>query len=243
MKKKTKAEPKELKVVPVEEGKEYESEGRKLTLVEQPFLSEKQILKIFQRTPANHIYRRPGKGGGQFEYVTGAYIKKVLNYVFGWNWSFKIVEHGTESGQVWVLGELTVAGPDGRNVTKMQFGRAEVKTMKGSTATVDFGNDLKAAATDALKKCASEFGIASDVYAKNEFKEVGILKEKPVKSAEAVVEVEQMVPGPEFECTGCGEAISRPEFEYYQKMQKPALCRRCAKEQKQNAGGDSKQAI
>ena len=37
---------------------------------------------------------------------------------------------------------------------------------------VNLGNDFKASATDALKKCASEFGIASDVYGKNEFKEI-----------------------------------------------------------------------
>jgi recombination DNA repair RAD52 pathway protein len=38
--------------------------------------------------------------------------------------------------------------------------------------TVDFGNDLKSATTDALKKCASEFGLASDVFWKQETKEV-----------------------------------------------------------------------
>ena len=37
---------------------------------------------------------------------------------------------------------------------------------------LDYGNDLKAAATDALKKCASELGIASDIYGSEEFKEI-----------------------------------------------------------------------
>ena len=37
---------------------------------------------------------------------------------------------------------------------------------------LDYGNDLKAATTDALKKCASELGIASDIYGANEFKEI-----------------------------------------------------------------------
>jgi len=39
---------------------------------------------------------------------------------------------------------------------------------------VDFGNDMKAAATDALKKCASELGIASDVYGTAEYAEEGV---------------------------------------------------------------------
>ena len=40
------------------------------------------------------------------------------------------------------------------------------------------GNDLKAATTDALKKCASELGIASDIYAPNEFKAIYVVPEE-----------------------------------------------------------------
>jgi predicted glycosyltransferase involved in capsule biosynthesis len=51
---------------------------------------------------------------------------------------------------------------------------------------LDFGNDLKAAATDAFKKCASLLGVASDVYESDEFMEITIVdsyedKEKGVK--------------------------------------------------------------
>jgi len=34
---------------------------------------------------------------------------------------------------------------------------------------LDFGNDLKAAASDALKKCAAQLGVAADVYDPDEF--------------------------------------------------------------------------
>lgn len=34
---------------------------------------------------------------------------------------------------------------------------------------LDFGNDMKAAASDALKKCAAQLGIAADVYDPDEF--------------------------------------------------------------------------
>ena len=37
---------------------------------------------------------------------------------------------------------------------------------------------LKSASTDALKKCASEIGIASDIYNKEDFKEVQVETEK-----------------------------------------------------------------
>jgi len=143
-----------------------------LSLVSAP-LTKEQLLYILQRTPKNHIYRRPAKGGGEWEYVTGVYVKKVLNFVFGWLWDFEIKEHGREGDLVWVLGRLTIKDKKGNPmIVKEQFGRADIKFKRGSKIPLDFGNDLKAAATDALKKCASELGIASDVYGKNEFKEI-----------------------------------------------------------------------
>jgi len=134
----------------------------------------KQLLHIIQRTPPEHIYHRVGKGGGQFEYVTGTYMKKMLNYTFGWMWDFEIKDHGREKNMVWVLGRLTIKDKKGTPmIVKEQFGRADVKYYKDRTkGELDFGNDLKSAATDALKKCASEFGIASDIYGKGEFEEI-----------------------------------------------------------------------
>jgi spore coat polysaccharide biosynthesis protein SpsF (cytidylyltransferase family) len=39
---------------------------------------------------------------------------------------------------------------------------------------LSIGNDLKSAATDALKKCAAEIGIAADIYNAEEFREVQV---------------------------------------------------------------------
>ncbi len=137
-------------------------------------MNVKQLLHILQKTPIEHIYHRVGKGGGQFDYVTGTYIKKMLNYTFGWMWDFEVKDHGREGDLVWVLGKLTIKDKTGKAmIVKEQFGRADVKYYKErSKGTVDLGNDLKSAATDALKKCASELGIASDVYGKGEFDEI-----------------------------------------------------------------------
>lgn len=156
---------------------ETDKKIRALSIPEQlgqvPALHEKQILHILQRTPKAHVFRRPGKGGGQWEYVTGTYVEKVLNYAFGWDWSFEVKEHGREGNLVWVLGKLTIHSSNGNSLIKEQFGRADVKKSK-TGGDLDFGNDMKAAATDALKKCASLMGVASDIYGKEEFKEVKI---------------------------------------------------------------------
>jgi len=161
-----------------------------LTLVKDRVLDQKQILHVMQRTPADHVYTRPARGGGTWDYVTGIYVKKVLNYAFGWDWDFTIKNHGVEGDCIWVMGRLAVRA-NGKEIVREQFGRADVKKRKDGTGYLDFGNDLKAATTDALKKCASELGIASDVYGKNEFKEIKIaeVKElpKPVRTPSGVV--------------------------------------------------------
>lgn len=185
-----------------------EAEQKGLTQADTP-LSVKQILTIAQRTPKEHIYHRPAKGGGEWEYVTGTYVKKVLNAVFGFMWDFIVVDKGREGDVVWVQGRLTVKDKLGNTITKEQFGRAEVKflteykpkldkdgkpvmnkwgkpdSIKNKTnIPLDYGNDLKAATTDALKKCASEFGIANDVYGKAEFKELDLPNPEPTDELE-----------------------------------------------------------
>lgn len=151
--------------------------AKELAKVENNMLNPQQLKYLLQKTPKNHIYKRKAKGGGTWDYVTGVYMKKVLNLMFGWDWSFEIVEHkfDLEVKQAYVLGKLTV-NSGGRSIVKMQFGRADIKVKQSDGLPLDIGNDLKAASTDALKKCAAELGIASDVYAPNEFKEVLIIE-------------------------------------------------------------------
>lgn len=144
-------------------------------------LSSEQILHIMQKTPKEHIYQRPAKGGGVWDYVTGTYVEKVLNYVFGWDWDYEALTTEEKYGQIIVRGRLTIRTITGKNIVKNQTGRADIKYKKGTQIPMDYGNDEKAANTDALKKCASLLGIASDVYGKNEFKEI---KTKEVNTPE-----------------------------------------------------------
>ena len=174
-----------------------------LSKVENNALNSKQLGFLLSKTPQNHIYKRPAKGGGQWQYVTGVYVKKVLNLMFGWDWSFEVVEHKFDLviGQAYVLGKLTV-NSNGKTITKMQFGRVDIKFRKQTQAQqqagetrnpLDIGNDLKAATTDALKKCASELGVASDVYAPNEFKEIKIVPNEKLTNEEKLKEISQML--------------------------------------------------
>ena len=96
-------------------------------------LNVKQLMHMLQRTPKEHIYKRVGKGGGEFEYVTGTYMKKVLNYMFGWMWDFEVKSHGQEKDLVWVLGRLTMhyrntcqPAPAGRSIRRNYQGANHV---------------------------------------------------------------------------------------------------------------------
>ena len=108
------------------------------------------------------------RGGVELEYITGEQATTRLNETLGFlNWSFRIVEHGIhpEADECWALGELTVT-LDGRTVTRQQFGSQKVKRSRSSGVPLDIGFDLKGAATDALKKCASLIGVALYLWKK-----------------------------------------------------------------------------
>lgn len=164
-----------------------------LSLVENNSLNPDQLQQILKRTPEKYVKERPAKGGGKWKYVTGGYVKKCLNLMFGWDWDFEILSEQIIEKQIIVKGRLTCRS-NGKCIIKMQYGGKDIayktelrkdgdgkiiqengKPKKFPTnEPLDLGNDFKAAATDALKKCASEIGIAADIYNAEEFKELRV---------------------------------------------------------------------
>jgi recombination DNA repair RAD52 pathway protein len=136
-------------------------------------LNAKQLELILKRTPEKYVRNRPAKGGGQWKYVSGGYVKKCLNLLFGFDWSFEILEQMIMHKEAIVKGKLTI-NSNGKTIVKMQFGNKDIMYRKGTEEPLSIGNDLKSAATDALKKCAAEIGIAADIYNAEEFREVQV---------------------------------------------------------------------
>ena len=87
------------------------------------------------------------------------------------------------TGSIFVKGRLSVRIGD-EWVSKEQFGRKEIAFLKNTQTPVDLGNDIKAAATDAKKKCASEFGLFADVYSQEDFFETEIVDDNIKKANE-----------------------------------------------------------
>lgn len=151
-----------------------------LALVENNALSLNQLSFLLKHTPEKYVRERPGKGGQKWKYVSGGYVQKTLNLMFGFNWSFEVVKFEQIGKQAIVLGKLTCVS-NGQTITKMQFGRQDIKYKKETDEPLDLGNDFKGATTDALKKCASQIGIASDIYNKEEFEAFEIADENTLE--------------------------------------------------------------
>jgi hypothetical protein len=108
--------------------------------------------------PEGLIKKRRGVGGKTLSYVDGAQFIRRLNEAFEGAWSFEIVEHLEFSNEVVVLGKLKAQG-----VTKMAFGGASI-TSNSNGVALSIADDLKAAATDALKKASSLLGVGLHLY-------------------------------------------------------------------------------
>lgn len=127
---------------------------------------------ITGKTPKDVIYQRPIRGGASVDYVPGWWFIEQLNSLFGYLWDFEVSDQNIGQKQVWVKGKLTVKTLDGLTVSKTAFGGSDIKTYSDRSdkagLVIDIGDDLKAAATDSLKKAATLLGLASDIYGQRE---------------------------------------------------------------------------
>ena len=103
------------------------------------------------------IKERAGPHGIRVRYVDVHTVIQRLNEGSD-DWSFEIVKHEILDAEVIVLGRLTLDG-----VTKSAFGGSLI-TIREDGAPVSTGDDLKAAASDCLKKSASLFGVGLELY-------------------------------------------------------------------------------
>ena len=105
------------------------------------------------------IRQRRGRNG-MLDYVEGHTVIQRLNEALDGEWSFEIVHHEVREEEVLVVGKLTAG-----TVVKMAFGGSQVTRERESAKLVSVTDDLKAAATDALKKCATFLGVGLHLYA------------------------------------------------------------------------------
>jgi hypothetical protein len=117
-------------------------------LLEKPFAPEQ-------------IKQREGNFGKTLDYIEGHSVIQRLNDAFDAKWSFEILKHEIQKDteEVIVLGKLSVG-----EVVKTQFGWSRISRAEETGEIISLADDLKAAATDSLKKAATLLGIGLNLY-------------------------------------------------------------------------------
>lgn len=106
---------------------------------------------------AELVRTRPGKLGKSVSYVeTWAVIERLNEACDAWD--FHVERFEVLDAEVVVLGRLVADG-----ITKTAFGGSAL-TFDRDGVAVSVADDLKAAASDALKKCASLLGVGLELY-------------------------------------------------------------------------------
>ena len=120
---------------------------------------EDTIGALLRPFPNSKIKSRPGHNGLQLSYVEGHSVIQRLVEVFGLAWSFRVLQHEIGNQQVIVLGELRVG-----DTVKQAFGGSDITRARDGGQSISVADDLKSAATDALKKAATLLGVALHLY-------------------------------------------------------------------------------
>jgi len=121
---------------------------------------DKDTREVLERPfPPEQIRTRKGSFGKELEYTEVHNFIARLNQAFAGDWSFDIVEHRLLDNEVVVLGKLAAG-----EIHKSAFGCSAITTVRESGENVSLGDDLKAAASDALKKCSSLLGLGLHLY-------------------------------------------------------------------------------
>jgi len=120
---------------------------------------DKTVRKVLATPFAKDLIKtRQGRGGGQWKYVEGAQYINRLNDAFEGDWSFELVSHQIGQDSIVVHGRIRAGG-----VVKEAFGGSEITRRKNGDL-LSIIDDLKSAATDALKKAASLLGLGLALY-------------------------------------------------------------------------------
>jgi len=131
--------------------------------------------------PTHQIKNRQGNFGNTLAYLEAHAVIQRLNDALDAAWSFEIVSHDVLQDEVLVLGKLTAG-----ETIKTQFGTSSITRNKNTGEVISLGDDLKAAATDALKKAATLLGVGLSLYSGNNGQHNGASQQLPVNGKQGV---------------------------------------------------------
>ena len=107
----------------------------------------------------DQVKQRRGNFGQTLSYLETSAVIARLNETLEGDWSFVVVKTLIKSDEVIVRGRLTIG-----DTVREQFGGSRITRHKDTGEILALADDLKAAASDALKKCATLAGIGLYLY-------------------------------------------------------------------------------
>lgn len=128
----------------------------------------------------------------ELSYLPGDKIIERLNECFNGVWSFTIQDKiiDVDIGHISILGRLEVT-IDGRTVVKEQWGSGIIGTFSNGKV-INLGNDVKAATTDSLKKCATLLGVGLYLYADDDERAPATANYVPPNTPKTEAKVEEL---------------------------------------------------
>lgn len=157
---------------------------------------------------------RDTRGGVDLEYITGEQCATRLNEILGpGGWSYRVLQQDihVEADEAWVLGELT-AELDGKTVARQQFGSQKIKRSRSSGMPIDIGFDLKGAATDAMKKCASLIGVGLYLSRKEPWDATAAAAAAAERQTLAMADGRTAATDEVARCEDCGTLLTETRF-------------------------------
>jgi len=147
-------------------------------------MSNVDFQKLTQPFPLEVVKEYTTESGKVFKYIPTHAVIERLNEVTTQSWSFEIVKRQLVENEVIVHGRLTVTGrfsndepassrsgeeedSKTRSFASDYYYYSESRDQFGSCSfqeDMSKGDTFKAAASDALKKCATEFGVGLELY-------------------------------------------------------------------------------
>jgi hypothetical protein len=123
-------------------------------------MKEDTRLALVAPFPEDAVSTRKGTHGKTLQYIETWRVIDRLNQAFGHDWSFRILEWRLLDAEVIVHAELAAGG-----LVKQAFGSSTITRSKETGDPTGIGDDVKAAASDALKKAATLLGVGLELYA------------------------------------------------------------------------------
>lgn len=150
------------------------------TMSETEKIERREIYGSLSEQFPKEMERNLNKGGTNLTYIPVSEVINRMNKVLGVeNWSFSIKSY-TEIGDSIVAHVTVITTIDGKEVSRDGVGGQKIKRIKATGLAVDYGDEVKGAVSDALKKAVQTLGVGLYLARSDDAMEIEQAMDAPV---------------------------------------------------------------